>query len=157
MKRIVGALFSLMIILLLSACGNRIGQGNSEEISTVVEVQSEKEQSITTQEAEEQSGRLQGTVQEPEDEEPVNGSSDEQEADVNTKTLVVYFSCTGTTELVAEYVSEILGADLYEIVAEEPYTEADLAYYTNGRADQEQNDPDVRPAISGGVEKYGQI
>lgn len=30
--------------------------------------------------------------------------------------------------------------------------EADLAYYTNGRADQEQNDPDVRPAISGGVE-----
>ena len=30
--------------------------------------------------------------------------------------------------------------------------EADLAYYTNGRADQEQNDPDARPAISGGVE-----
>ena len=27
-----------------------------------------------------------------------------------------------------------------------------MAYYTNGRADQEQNDPDVRPAISGGVE-----
>lgn len=66
--------------------------------------------------------------------------------------MVVYFSCTGTTELVAEYVAEILEADLYEIVPEEPYTEADLAYYTNGRADQEQNDPDVRPAISGGVE-----
>lgn len=30
--------------------------------------------------------------------------------------------------------------------------EADLAYYTDGRADQEKNDPDVRPAISGGVE-----
>ena len=30
--------------------------------------------------------------------------------------------------------------------------EADLAYYTNGRADQEQNDPNVRPAISGNVE-----
>ncbi len=30
--------------------------------------------------------------------------------------------------------------------------EADLAYYTNGRADQEQNDPDAHPAISGGVE-----
>ena len=128
MKRIAGALFSLVIILPLSACGNRAGQENLEEISAVVEVQSEKGQSITTQEAEEQSGRLQGTVQEPEDKEPENDSSDEQEADVNTKTLVVYFSCTGTTELVAEYVSEILGADLYEIVAEEPYTEADLAY-----------------------------
>ena len=30
--------------------------------------------------------------------------------------------------------------------------EADLAYYTNGRADQEQNDPDARPGISGDVE-----
>lgn len=43
-------------------------------------------------------------------------------------------------------------ADIYEIIPENPYTEADLAYYTNGRADQEQNDPDVRPAISGSVE-----
>lgn len=90
--------------------------------------------------------------EEIEAEKPENEFSGEQEADVNTKTLVVYFSCTGTTELVAEYVTEILGADLYEIVPEDPYTEADLAYYTNGRADQEQNDPDVRPAISGGVE-----
>ena len=79
-------------------------------------------------------------------------STEEQEADVSTKTLVVYFSCTGTTELVAEYITEILGADSYQIVPEDPYTEADLAYDTNGRADQEQNDPDVRPAISGGVE-----
>lgn len=79
-------------------------------------------------------------------------STEEQEADVSTKTLVVYFSCTGTTELVAAYITEILGADSYQIVPEDPYTEADLAYDTNGRADQEQNDPDVRPAISGGVE-----
>ena len=41
--------------------------------------------------------------------------------------------------------------DLYEIVPEDPYTEEDLAYYTNGRADQEQNDASARPAISGGV------
>ena len=79
-------------------------------------------------------------------------STEEQEADVSTKTLVVYFSCTGTTELVAEYITEILGADSYQIVPENPYTEADLAYYTNGRADQEQDDPDARPAISGSVE-----
>ena len=78
--------------------------------------------------------------------------TEEQEADVSTKTLVVYFSCTGTTELVAEYITKILGVDIYEIVPENPYTEADLAYYTNGRADQEQNDPDARPTISGGVE-----
>ena len=28
----------------------------------------------------------------------------------------------------------------------DPYTNEDLAYYTNGRADQEQNAPDARPA-----------
>lgn len=68
------------------------------------------------------------------------------------KTLVAYFSATNTTRPLAEYASDILNADLYEIVAENPYTDADLAYYTNGRADREQNDPSARPAISGGVE-----
>ena len=69
-----------------------------------------------------------------------------------SKTLVAYFSATNTTRPLAEYASDILNADLYEIVPEVPYTDADLAYYTNGRADQEQNDPSVRPAISGSVE-----
>ena len=60
----------------------------------------------------------------------------------------------------AENAAEILNANLYEIVPEDPYTEEDLAYYTNGRADQEQNDASARPAISGGVEnmeKYDTI
>lgn len=39
---------------------------------------------------------------------------------------------------------------------EEPYTEANLAYYTVGRADQEQDDPSARPAINGGVEDISQ-
>ena len=68
------------------------------------------------------------------------------------KTLVAYFSATNTTRPLAEYAADILGADLYEIVPEVPYTDADLAYYTNGRADREQNDSTARPAISGSVE-----
>lgn len=70
--------------------------------------------------------------------------------------LVAYFSATGTTEQVAQQAAEILDADLYEIVPEDPYTEEDLAYYTGGRADQEQDDPSARPAISGGVENMSQ-
>ena len=70
----------------------------------------------------------------------------------DSKILVAYFSATGTTRPLAEYAAEILDADLYEIVPEDPYTEADLDYYTGGRADQEQNDPSARPAISGSVE-----
>ena len=74
------------------------------------------------------------------------------ESSEGSRILVAYFSATGHTAPIAEYVAEILGADLYEIIAEEPYTEADLAYYTGGRCDQEQDDPSVRPAISGTVE-----
>lgn len=49
-----------------------------------------------------------------------------------------------------------LHADLYEILPEEPYTEEDLAYYTGGRADQEQDDPSARPGIANRVEDMDQ-
>lgn len=71
-------------------------------------------------------------------------------------TLVVYFSATGATKRLAEYAAGILNADLYEIMPADPYTEEDLAYYTNGRADQEQNDASARPAIFGGIENMSQ-
>ncbi len=75
-----------------------------------------------------------------------------EEENMEARTLVVYFSATGTTKALAEYAADILGTDIYEIVPEEPYTEADLAYYTGGRADQEQGDPSARPAIAGTIE-----
>ena len=61
---------------------------------------------------------------------------------VEKKTLVVYFYATGTTKTLSEHAADILNADIYEIVPAIPYTEEDLAYYTNGRADQEQQDND---------------
>lgn len=69
-----------------------------------------------------------------------------------SKTLVAYFSATNTTRPLAEYAADILNADLYEIVPEVPYTDDDLAYYTGGRADQEQSDSSARPAISGSID-----
>ncbi len=68
------------------------------------------------------------------------------------KTLVAYFSATNTTRPLAKYASDILNADLYEIVPEVPYTDADLAYYSGCRADREQSDPSARPAITGSVD-----
>lgn len=87
-------------------------------------------------------------------------STANNKTDTSNDILVVYFSATGTTKPLAEYTADILNADLYEIVPDDPYTEEDLAYYTNGRADREQNDSSARPAISGGVEnmqKYDTI
>ena len=64
--------------------------------------------------------------------------------------IVVWFSCTGHTERIAGFVAESTGADRYEIVAKDPYSEEDLDY-NNGssRASVEQSDPTSRPEISG--------
>ena len=79
------------------------------------------------------------------------------EEENTSKALVVYFSATNTTEGIAEKLAAGLEADLYEIVPQEAYTEADLAYRdSNSRATLEMNDPQARPAISGTVENMEQ-
>jgi flavodoxin len=66
-----------------------------------------------------------------------------------SNTIVVYFSRTGNTEKIAEYLIDITGADSYEIEAAVPYTDEDIAYNNSScRANQEQNDKSVRPEIA---------
>ena len=77
------------------------------------------------------------------------GEGETEPASRNDGTIVVYFSCTGNTRPVAEFIEEELDADIYEIEAKVPYTEDDIRYYTDCRADREQNDPSARPEIAG--------
>ena len=66
-----------------------------------------------------------------------------------TDTLVVYFSATGTTKRVAETIAEITEADLYEILAADDYSDADLNWGDrNSRSTLEQNDRNARPEIA---------
>ncbi len=44
------------------------------------------------------------------------------------KSLVTFFSAEGTTKKVAERLAEAIGADLFEIVPEKPYTAADIKW-----------------------------
>lgn len=77
----------------------------------------------------------------------------ESKAINQSKMLVACFSATGHTKLLAEYAAKYLGADFYEIVPEEPYTDDDLNYNdSNSRTTKEQNDSSARPKISGGVQ-----
>ena len=64
-----------------------------------------------------------------------------------TTMLVIYFSTNDTVKAVALNAADAIGADVFEIVPEEPYTEEDLAYYTDGRCDEEQADDTARPGI----------
>ena len=68
------------------------------------------------------------------------------------KVLVAYFSATGTTKGVAERLAAAIGADLFEIVPETPYTEADLNWRDKqSRSTLEMADRASRPAIAGAV------
>ena len=86
-------------------------------------------------------------------EEPSPEPAPEPTPEAGTDVLVAYFSATGNTENIAGHLVSILDADLYEIVPQVPYTDADLDYRNDGcRANQEQNDPTARPGILGSVE-----
>lgn len=67
------------------------------------------------------------------------------------KTLVTYFSASGVTKGAAQELAGIIGADLYEIVPEQLYTDADLDWRDKkSRSTIEMNDKKSRPAIKGG-------
>lgn len=77
---------------------------------------------------------------------------------MSKKMLVAYFSASGVTAKAAKKLSEAVGADLYEIKPEIPYSSADLDWTNKkSRSSVEMNDPAFRPAISGkmeGMEQY---
>jgi flavodoxin len=63
--------------------------------------------------------------------------------------LVAYFSCTGTTQRLAEELASAVGAVLYRIEPAVPYTDADLDWHDErSRTSLEMGDPASRPAIA---------
>ena len=74
-----------------------------------------------------------------------------------SKSLVAYFSATGTTAKLADTLAAAAGADLYEIKPEVPYTAADLNWMDKkSRSSIEMNDKSFRPAVSGKVNNMEQ-
>ena len=65
------------------------------------------------------------------------------------KVLVAYFSASGITRRVAQEFASMIGADLFEIVPEKPYTNADLDWQNSkSRSSVEMKDRNSRPAIA---------
>lgn len=129
MKRIFAVLTALMVLGTLTACGETGNQSAPD----------------SSQPAQEEITSEGGTSSVSDESEPIT--------DEENHVLVAYFSATGNTEHIAQYIQTALDADLYEIVPEEPYTGDDLNYSDDScRANREQNDPDARPAIAGALE-----
>lgn len=129
MKKITEIIMFCILVFSLTACGNSASyEGMETTESTVAQLSETESSSAETNETEN------------------NTELEKTQADA----LVVYFSCTGNTRSLAETISASTGADLYEIIPEQPYTEADLNYNDqNSRSSIEMNDEDIRPAISG--------
>ena len=152
MKKIISILAFFVFVCALVGCG---GVPSSSETTSSPAATQQEEPSATQQQVQSSSN----PIESGETEEPLESTSEpqtEQEPEMENNILVAYFSATNTTEQIAQQAADMLGADIYEIIPEDPYTEADLAYYTGGRADQEQDDPSARPSISGSVENMDQ-
>lgn len=79
--------------------------------------------------------------------------SEKMNTENDTKTLVAYFSATGTTKKVAEDIAKVTGADLFEIKPATPYTDADLDWKdSTSRSSVEMRDKTSRPEIAGKVD-----
>lgn len=69
------------------------------------------------------------------------------------KTLVAYFSASGTTENLAKTLAKTLKADLHEIVPKDKYTPSDLNWRdNNSRTSLERDDKSIRPAIANRID-----
>ena len=67
---------------------------------------------------------------------------------MNAKSLVAFFSATGTTKVAATKLAKQHNARLWEIEAAERYTMADLDWRNDqSRSSLEMKDPDERPMI----------
>ena len=65
------------------------------------------------------------------------------------KSLVAYFSASGSTEALAKTLASAADADLYEIRPAVPYSEADLNYMNNrSRTSVEMQDKNCRPELA---------
>ena len=66
-----------------------------------------------------------------------------------SRKLVAYFSASGVTKWAAERLAKATGADLFEIVPQQPYTRADLDWRDGkSRSSVEMQDAASRPAVA---------
>ena len=79
-----------------------------------------------------------------------------QGAQNSKKTVVCYFSATGTTARLAKTAASALDAALHEIVPAQKYSSADLNWRDNSsRCVKENNDEKSRPAIANSIDLSG--
>lgn len=74
-----------------------------------------------------------------------DSSSKEQPETTQQNALIVYYSATGNTENIANYIADVTGGDLFELELVEPYSDEDLNWNDeNSRVVEEHEDESKR-------------
>ncbi len=139
MKKLIAVFLLLALAVLTAGCGSAPAQAQSTPAPTQIPTEApsspEVSETVPAQAVPEQAPA-----------EPVQ----------ENRSLVVVFSCTGTTKGVAEKIAALTGSELVDLVPAQPYTAEDLNYNDRStRATVEQNTPDVRPEIAGDISLDG--
>ena len=149
MKKLTAILLSVLLVFSLAACGN-----NQQATDTTPEPSSEPVSETTSEpEKAEQSSETSSASQSENEDNTV----DTDVESTGGKTLIVYYSASGNTEEVANYIASATGGDLFEIVPTEIYTNADLDWTDDdSRVSREHDNEDERdvPLVSDTVDNW---
>lgn len=165
MKKILTLILCITLVFCMASCGKKADEsqkqvseaettekGTTESEIAKVDADSSKEESTKAEvNQDNQDGQSKQDDQSNQD-----GQKDATEAS-GSNILVAYFSVTGNTKPLAEYAANHYDADLFEIQAQEPYSDEDIDYTDDSsRSSKEQNDSFARPAIANTVENMDQ-
>ena len=140
MKRTLSLLMSLVMALSLTACGGNGNSSSSQASSATPE--SSAVESSASESSSEASSEISSEA--PSSSE-VSSEAQAEDTGSGSSVLVVYYSATGNTAQVAQYIADSTGGDLFEIQPVEPYTDDDLNWTDdNSRVSQEHADESLR-------------
>ena len=130
MKKPIAILMSTMLIFGLAACGSDGRPASSTPSTSQPSAAAPTEQPTTA----------------PVEDAATNPAQTDAETSSQTgKTLVVYYSASGNTGRVAKDIADAVGADLFEIVPTEVYTDEDLNWREpDSRVNREHDDEALR-------------
>lgn len=139
-NKITGMVTALVLTAaMLTGCGSASGNGNasqSAQASTSAATQTTESSAAATESATAETAATQEIAAETQ-----TGDTTAESG----KTLVVYYSASGTTKRVATAIADAAGADLYEITPVEPYTSDDLNWNnSSSRVSREHDDESLR-------------
>ena len=133
MKKLAALFLSITMVLGLAACSSGSSNETSTPETSAPSTSSETQETSTVPESTESAASTEETASQPETEGETG------------RTLVVYYSATGNTEQVANYIADITGGDLFELEPTEPYTDDDLDWTNDdSRVSQEYEDESLR-------------